>query len=361
MNMSVKKKLKSFLRSIRFKGNLVYIVDGAKWSIYWDGKNIVSCLNGGFGMKKILKGKIDTSYSGYKNKIVHLGSFHLFFECDDDVDISNISLSNKIILTIFHFDLTDSSRIERLLKKIEKIDLIHTSCSMTKEQLITSGVSKEKIVVVPLGVDLSAFKAIDKNQKKEIRKSLDLPQNRIVIGSFQKDGNGWEAGLQPKTIKGPDVFCDVIEKISKHHPVHVLLTGPARGYVVERLKKAKISYTYRYLSNYLDVVKFYQALDLYIIASRVEGGPKAVLESMACGVPFVSTKVGMVPDVVNDGKNGLVADVEDVSAIARNACRLIEKNNLRRKIIKQALCDVQKYDWKNISKEYYDKIYSKVI
>ena len=43
--------------------------------------------------------------------------------------------------------------------------------------------------------------------------------------------------MNPKLIKGPDVFCDVIERLAKDLPVHVLLSGPSRGYVKARLTK----------------------------------------------------------------------------------------------------------------------------
>ncbi len=60
----------------------------------------------------------------------------------------------------------------------------------------------------------------------------------------------------------------------------------------------------------------YHALDAYLVASRQEGGPKSVLESMATGVPLVTTRAGQAPDLVVDGENGLLADVEDADALA---------------------------------------------
>jgi len=60
----------------------------------------------------------------------------------------------------------------------------------------------------------------------------------------------------------------------------------------------------------------YQALDLYIVTSRQEGGPKAILESMASGIPIVSTRVGQAADIIHHQQNGWMVDVGDVEAIS---------------------------------------------
>ena len=56
--------------------------------------------------------------------------------------------------------------------------------------------------------------------------------------------------------------------------------------------------------------------DVCLVTSRQEGGPKAVLEAMATGVPLVTTRVGQASELVHDGENGLLADVDDVGALA---------------------------------------------
>lgn len=54
--------------------------------------------------------------------------------------------------------------------------------------------------------------------------------------------------------------------------------------------------------------EFYNSLDLYICASRSEGTPRPVIEAAACGVPSISTDVGIVPELIEDGKNGFVVE-----------------------------------------------------
>jgi glycosyltransferase involved in cell wall biosynthesis len=197
--------------------------------------------------------------------------------------------------------------------------------------------------------------------KKIIKKQLNLPLDKIIIGSFQKDGKGWGDGNEAKLEKGPDFFCDVIEKLSQKYSVHVLLTGPARGYVKKRLEKSGVSFTHRYLKDYKEIVKYYHALDLYLIASRQEGGPKALLECMACKVPFVSTAVGMAPDIIQDNHNGLLVNIEDLTSMVEKASRIIDNKKFADSLVDRSVKDVQYYEWKIIAEKYYDLIYKNIL
>jgi glycosyltransferase involved in cell wall biosynthesis len=98
--------------------------------------------------------------------------------------------------------------------------------------------------------------------------------------------------------------------------LHVLLSGPARGYVRNGLAVAGIPCVHRLLDRYRDVATLYHALDAYLVSSRQEGGPKAVLESMASGVPLVTTRVGQAMDLVRHGENAYMVEPEDVEGLA---------------------------------------------
>jgi glycosyltransferase involved in cell wall biosynthesis len=304
----------------------------------------------------LLKSDITTSRRFLKSKIIHFGSVGTLIG-NDGIKLSRPK-GPKIVLTWFHV-ARDDPRNKFAKELNEKVDLVHTSCEQTKRDLAGLGGEADKIVVIPLGVDLENFKLL--NDKKEIRAQVGIPQGKFLVGSFQKDGNGWGQGNEPKLVKGPDVFCDAIEKVAKQVDVHVLLTGPARGYVKNRLEKAGISYTHKFLENYLEIVRYYNALDLYLVASRAEGGPKAILESMACGVPVVSTKVGMAPDCIVEGENGMLCEVEDAGCLAEKILRLAGDPGLRAKLAGGGLESAKEFDIKEIAKKYYKQIYQKLI
>jgi len=73
-----------------------------------------------------------------------------------------------------------------------------------------------------------------------------------------------------------------------------------------------------------EMVKFYQSLDACICTSRVEGGPHSLLEASACGVPVISTRVGLAPELISHGDNGFLIE-RSIEAI-RDALTLLRDN-----------------------------------
>ena len=336
---------------------IFYIVEPIIWVTNWEGRYITENIKKLYNIPTALIRTSRRRISGIKKQILHFGSRNTYLP----FNYSYVNKDNAIILTWYHGTDKDLEYI-RLLPKVSKIlDIIHTSCSITKEQLVKWGAEEKKIKVIPIGIDTNLFKNSNDSEKKHIRKKLKIPDNSICIGSFQKDGNGWGEGDTPKLVKGPDIFCEVVKKLKEKYPIFVLLTGPARGYVKKRLSSENIPFRHFYFKNYLNIVNFYKAIDLYIIASRAEGGPKALIESFASGIPVVSTDVGMVHDIARGGYNAMVSKIDDVENLVYSCGKLIENEGLREKIIKGGFETVKDFDWKIIAGRYYKEIYSKFL
>ena len=185
------------------------------------------------------------------------------------------------------------------------------------------GIDPAKVFRIPIGIELAHFRPRTPESCRTVRAELGLPQDAFVVGSFQKDAVGWGEGREPKPIKGPDVLVRTLAELRERVPeLHVLLSGPARGYVKEGLERHGVPCVHRLLDRYEGVARLYHALDAYLVPSRQEGGPKAVLESMASGVPLVSTRVGQAVDLVRDGENGWLVDVDDVAGLVERLAAL---------------------------------------
>lgn len=327
---------------------LTHIVEANDWAIKNVGMSVTDSLN----THQLLHSRISTTPIGLRNQIIHFDSVHTFVKKNP---LIRPTLSNNIILTWFHV-LEGDKRVKRLADIQKEIHAIHTACESTKRALVEGGIDPKKIVIIPLGVDLNLFKPVTKTSCRVVRERLGIPQNRFVIGSFQKDGVGWSEGLEPKLEKGPDVFVGVIERLKKIHPF-VLLTGPARGYVKSELKKRNIDYLHIYPKNFHELPNLYHTLDLYLISSRVEGGPLSLLESWASRVPVVSTRVGMVPDIARDGETVLLAEIEDTYTLTNHVERLHDDPNLREKLASQALKKVTNHSWNTIARCYFEELY----
>ena len=178
--------------------------------------------------------------------------------------------------------------------------------------VLSSGIDPAKVFRIPIGVNLAYFAPQTTETRAAARRELDLPANAFVVGSFQKDGVGFGDGLEPKPIKGPDVLLTAFARLRESVPeLHVLLGGPARGYVRAGLERLRIPYRHRVVSRYEQIGLLYEALDAYVVASRQEGGPKGVFEAMASGIPVVTTRVGQAGELVAHGENGWVVEVDD--------------------------------------------------
>jgi glycosyltransferase involved in cell wall biosynthesis len=213
----------------------------------------------------------------------------------------------------------------RLEQRHPEIDGVQVTNEEMERLVLETGIAAEKVHRIPIGIDPVAFPARTEAVKAAARRGLGLPESAFVVGSFQKDGVGWGEGREPKLIKGPDVLVAAAERLHDSVPdLWFLLPGPSRGYVKEGLERAGIPYRHRYLPSLESVARAYEAIDLCVVASRDEGGPRAVLESMAIGVPLVTTRVGQAADLVRHGENGWMVEVEDVDGIVGWASHVAE-------------------------------------
>lgn len=336
---------------------IYYIVESIKWSINWDGRYITKNISELFNQPARVIKTSRFIISRIRGQVLHFGSRNTYLP----YNYKYVNKENDIVLTWFHGTDRDLGYIKLLPEVSKNLAILHTSCTITKKQLIKWGADEEKIKIIPIGVDIELFKKANNYSREKIRKEIGIPDNAICIGSFQKDGDGWGEGNSPKLVKGPDIFCEVIKRLKEKYPIFILLSGPARGYVKKRLSSSGVPFKHLYLKNYLNIAKLYRALDLYVVSSRAEGGPKALLESFASGVPVVSTDVGMVHDVAKHEYNALVSEIDDVENLVYNCQKMIEDDNLRKKVIIGGFETVKNFDWKIIAKRYYEEIYSKFL
>ena len=214
---------------------------------------------------------------------------------------------------------------EALRRQPDRIERIQVTHAEMHELVLSAGVDPGRVFRIPIGIDLENFPVVSPESRRAARRALDLGDDAFVVGSFQKDGVGWGDGVEPKLIKGPDVLVAALERVRAGAPeLVVLLTGPARGYVRSELGRLGIPHRHVLALSREELARAYHALDVYVVPSRQEGGPKGVLEAMASGVPLVTTRVGQAPDIVESCGNGFLVDVGDAEAISETVLRIRE-------------------------------------
>lgn len=207
----------------------------------------------------------------------------------------NILRDKYVITTIHHID--NNKINEKNFKFLNSItNKYHTISKIGESELKKH--TDIKIITYPFWINNENWFEIE--NKEELKKEFNINNQEFLIGSFQRDTEGKELKqniILPKLSKGPDILIDVIKEYQKKHSnVAVVLAGYRRQYVIQELKKLKIKYYYFENQTYTNLNKLYNLLDLYVVSSRVEGGPRAIVETILTKTKLISTNVGIASD-----------------------------------------------------------------
>ena len=331
---------------------VAFVIEKADWAIRWVGEHVCE------GIEREAPGTAAVTVRPERlvDRVVHFGSQYMWLAWG-----GAMARSNRYVVSFFHGKREDGAQVARhidaFLESVPRLSRIVTACSLMERRLMDWGVPAEKVVRIPIGVDTRVFTPPSERERTEARAVLGIPPDRIVVGSFQKDGVGWGDGMEPKLIKGPDVFLAVVERLAREFPVFVLLTGPARGFVRRGLERLGIPHGHSYVGDHGELARCYRALDLYLITSREEGGPMALMESMASGVPVVSTAVGMSPDLIEDGVTGALASPDDVTALVEKSLALLRDPGAAAGLRARAREAVAACDWRVVAHDHLEKVY----
>ena len=183
----------------------------------------------------------------------------------------------------------------------------------------------DQYAVVPLGFELSTFAAIDERARAEARRALDLDPAAHVVTTVGR----------LTAIKQQALFLEVAAQIAAGDPLAVFLIagdGDLRAALEAQARALGIDRRVRLLGWRRDLATIYAASDLLLLTSRNEGTPVALIESLASGVPGVSTDVGGVRDVITNDSVGLTAPDGDAPALAGHVTTLLADPERRRQM-----------------------------
>jgi len=336
---------------------VTFVVERNDWSIRWDGIYITN------GIERLHPGTTQISNQPWRSagRVAHFGSHYLW-------DAWHRALPNgpAYVVTYFHGKPEDGPEaardVARFLASLPRIATVVTAARTMERRLLDWGVPRAKLVRIPIGVDTQHFKPADAATRRAARAKFGIPDGMLAIGSFQKDGIGWGDGTVPKLIKGPDLFVACLAALkARGLPIIALLTGPARGYVKAGLEAAGVPYRHAFLGDYLEIATAYAALDLYLMTSREEGGPKAIPECFAAGVPIVASACGMAPDMIRDGTNAGLVPIDDLGAFVERAVAVLESPSLANAWREAARADIAAFDWGQIAAAHWSQVYAPLV
>jgi len=137
-------------------------------------------------------------------------------------------------------------------------------------------------------------------------------------------------------------------RIAGSGPAYNALTGLAKALGVGQAV---------YFEGRLDrqgIVDLYAAADAMVNPSTVDNMPNSVIEALACGLPVISTNVGGVPFIVRQGETALLVPVNDDSALASAMLQMKNDENLRARLRRNGLAQVEQYTWATVRHQWLD-------
>jgi len=226
----------------------------------------------------------------------------------------------QVVLSTRHsLSLTRKCRqpwiLERAVKPLTS-HFIAVAEFVHKRGVRTRRITRERCAVIYNGVDTSRLVPASG------RKSQQLP---CVIGCV--------ARLSHEKCHA-DLIGAVAELVRNETDVVLELVGDGamRPALEELAHQLGIGDRVRFLGTRSDVPVLLRGFDIFVLPSRFEGLPLTILEAMASGLPVVSTKVGGIPELVEDGKNGLLVEPQRPAELAAAIRRLVEDVDLRHRM-----------------------------
>ena len=241
-----------------------------------------------------------------------------------------MSLKNKKIVVTEHHIVPEKfvgSKLQNFYIRNKFVDHYHAPNEKTKNFL--TQLSYKDIDVISYWLNDDFWQPMN---KIKARKKLNISEKDFCIGSFQRDTEGSDLKT-PKLEKGPDLFCDYIERVYENNKnLHVLLGGWRRQYVMKRLATKNIKYSLFEKTSLETLRSLYACCDLYIVGSRYEGGPQAIIEASAMNIPIISTDVGIANKVLS--KNCIIDIKKDKYFPTKEDIKIC-KNNVDKLKIKE--------------------------
>ena len=173
----------------------------------------------------------------------------------------------------------------------------------------------------------------------EIKKPIQVIHNFVNLGTYCRDEgaaerrkeyspNGERVLVHLSNFRPVKRLADVVEifdRVQKKIPARLLLIGdgPERSTAEWLVRRKGLQERVLFLGKQDRVQEKLAVTDLMLLPSELESFGLAALEAMACEVPTVATRVGGLPEVIEEGKTGFLADVGDVETMARQAIDIL--------------------------------------
>ena len=254
-----------------------------------------------------------------KIEIIHLHNSTAFFY---GVLAGKLAGTKHIIYTEHARDVAPNIKV-RIIDKILSYmtDRIVVVAEFLKWNLVKKEwINPEKISTVYNGIDGDNFTM--KFEREEITEELNISPASKIIGIVAR----------LDSIKNHRCLIKAMKTVSALFPDALLLVigdGPLRVELEELVTFERLNKNILFLGTRNDIPRLLSVLDIFVLCSLSEGLPLTILEAMAAGKSIVATNVGGIPEIIQDGTDGIIIPSDDSDGLADAISKLIRDEDKR--------------------------------
>jgi glycosyltransferase involved in cell wall biosynthesis len=208
-----------------------------------------------------------------------------------------------------------------------------------REVFLEYGVDAE---IIPIIIDLDRFKPCPQRRERyQSGPHLVVTRNLESIYDIQTAIHA--VSILSKTVSGIRLS--------------IAGDGPQRTQLHELVRQLGLEDTVTFTGRLTleDIASLYQEADIMLNPTTVDNMPNSVLESLACGIPVITTDVGGIPYIVQDGKTALMVEVGDAEGMAAQVNRLLQDSSLFEALVENGKKEVMAYTWSEIKQKWLGK------
>ena len=219
-------------------------------------------------------------------------------------------------------------------------------------------VPADRVRCVYNGIDVARYAVLpDAPALADFRQSLGFAPEDCVIGAIGRMASG--------RVKGFDLVLAAIALLRDQMPHVVLLLvgdGPRRPFLEDVAQRLEIQDCVRFVGSVNDIRLPLALMDIFVFSSRwPEGFGLSLIEAMAAGKPVVATRVGATPDIIEDGRSGLLVNPEDPAGLAGAIKQLLLRPDLAAQLGSGAQVRVQSHFSLNRMVDGIEAVYREVV
>ncbi|MCX7766342.1 MAG: glycosyltransferase family 4 protein [Candidatus Sumerlaeia bacterium] len=289
----------------------------------------------------------------YRPRLLYINTvcYSPFWESAVYLLMSRLFFRKSILhyLSSFHIFYSESSPLAKfLIRQVLKLADSIIVLSRQSESLMNSLNLRRPVTYIPSNVDTAEFSTAVPP------KFRDLPDKKYVL--FIGGADPFRKGIL-------DVFKAIPLVTQKRPDVRFILTGGENVLRYQQINPPEIN-QHIYFTGWIaesDRLALYKSADILILPSYNEGLPYVIIEAMACGLPIVASRIGGIPEILEDGANGLLIEPGDYQALAQNILRLLNDAELYRTISQANLAKARSSFEKKILHEKIQQLVNNIL